>query len=54
MTGKQMTPSPARRQLMLALASLPFAAAARPTTVDADFAALERDLNGELQIVQGY
>ena len=50
MTGKQMTPSPARRQLMLALASLPFAAAARPTTVDAEFAALERDLNGELGV----
>lgn len=50
MTGKPMTLSPARRQLMLALASLPFAAAAKPTTADADFAALERDLNGELGV----
>ncbi|MFC5460845.1 class A beta-lactamase [Massilia niabensis] len=47
-----MTLSPARRHLMLALASLPFAAAAaaKPTTVDAGFAALERDLNGALGV----
>lgn len=45
-----MTLSPARRQLMLALATLPFAVAAKPTTVDANFAALERELNGELGV----
>jgi beta-lactamase class A len=43
-------PSPTRRHLLLALASLPFAAAASPAAGNADFAALERDLNGELGV----
>jgi beta-lactamase class A len=41
-------PSRARRNLLLALASLPLAAIAKPMTGNADFAALERDLHGEL------
>ena len=39
-----------RRQLVFALAALPLAAAAAPTTVTADFAALEAGLDGELGV----
>lgn len=42
------TQSPARRRLLFALASLPLAAGARPTALEPAFAALERELNGEL------
>jgi beta-lactamase class A len=45
-----MMPSPTRRNLMFALASLPFSVAAKPMTGNADFAALERDLRGELGV----
>ncbi|MGI4717684.1 MAG: class A beta-lactamase [Janthinobacterium lividum] len=44
------SPSATRRRLVFALASLPFAAAARPTTANDDFAAAERELNGELGV----
>jgi beta-lactamase class A len=39
-----------RRKLLLALASLPFVAVADPTGTNVDFAALERDLHGELGV----
>ena len=39
-----------RRHLVLALASLPFPAAAAPTAGKADFAAVEGELNGELGV----
>lgn len=39
-----------RRQLVFALAALPLAAAAAPTIVTADFAALEAGLDGELGV----
>lgn len=45
-----MTPSLTRRHLLLALASLPVAATANPMTGGADFAALERDLHGEIGV----
>jgi beta-lactamase class A len=46
------TPSPTRRNLMLALAALPFALTAKPMTGtgNGDFAAIERDLCGELGV----
>lgn len=40
-----------RRHLVFALAALPLAAAAAPTAVTADFAALEAGLDGELGVV---
>jgi beta-lactamase class A len=44
-------PSPTRRSLLLALAALPFAAAAAEPLAEApDFAALERELGGELGV----
>jgi beta-lactamase class A len=45
------SPSKRRRNLVLALASLPLAANANPMSGKADFAALERDLRGELGVV---
>jgi beta-lactamase class A len=45
-----MTPSPTRRNLVFALASLPFSLAAKPMTGHADFASLERELRGELGV----
>jgi beta-lactamase class A len=39
-----------RRNLLLALSALPFAAAARPRAGNAGFAALERELHGELGV----
>lgn len=44
------SPSATRRRLVFALAALPFAAAARPATGNAAFAAAERDLDGELGV----
>ena len=40
--------SPTRRHLLLALASLPLAATARPPDYHPEFAALERELHGEI------
>lgn len=45
------SPSRRRRNLVLALASLPLASNAKPSSVNADFAKLERDLQGELGVV---
>lgn len=50
MTPARMFPSMTRCHLVFALASLPLAAAAKPATVDADLAAIERELNGELGV----
>jgi beta-lactamase class A len=44
-------PSKKRRNLVLALAALPLAANANPTLGNAEFAALERDLHGELGVI---
>lgn len=44
------SPSMSRRHLMFALASFPFAVAAAPATGRADFAAVERELKGELGV----
>lgn len=43
-------PTPTRRSLLLALAALPFAGALADPAPDADFAALERELHGELGV----
>ena len=44
------SPSLSRRHLVFALASLPLAVAAAPATGEADFAAVERELKGELGV----
>ncbi len=47
---RRFSPSIQRRHLVLALASLPFAASAAPATGKADFAAVERELKGDLGV----